>query len=207
MRIYRIGLVLAWVIVASLAVAGFAAFTASDENPEAEAEAVTIAAVSPDLGRSAGAVAGLSFISFVNGRQVTPLTLATESGADADPVASTTTIAESESTSDTRGSVFIRSRFLNETAVRELAGRYFATEDVTRAVRIAWCESSFNPSAVNPVTGAAGLFQHLPDDWPTLSADAGWAGADPLDPEANVAVAAWKLYNVPGGWSHWQCQA
>ena len=208
MRIYRIGLVLAWMIVASLAVAGFAAFTATDDDSAASAEAVTIAAVSPDLGRSAGAVAGLSFIYFVNGQQVAPTSF-DAAPVDSDPVAprTTITVAEPESTSDTRGSVFIRSRFLNETAVRELASRYFAPDDVTRAVRIAWCESSFNPSAVNPVTGAAGLFQHLPEDWASLSIEAGWPGTDPLDPEANVAVAAWKLYNVPGGWSHWECQA
>lgn len=213
MRISRIGLVVAWGLVASLAVAGFAAFSASEDDAPQGPSAITIAAIAPDLGRSAGVVAGLSFVYLgeQSGPQTTvdfdavvqrTITRRVEQSVD-----TTTTTAAAAGTRDTRGSVFIRSRFLGEAEIRLLIGRYFAAEDVNRAVRIAWCESSFNPEAVNPVTGAGGLFQHLPEYWAERSAAAGVAGADPLDAEANVAVAAWLLYNLPGGWSHWDCQA
>ena len=85
--------------------------------------------------------------------------------------------------------------------------RHFEPEDVSRAIRIAWCESSFNPQNVNPVTGESGLFQHATDTWSARSTSAGFAGADILDPDANVAVAAWMLYELPGAWTHWECQA
>ncbi len=212
MRFSRIGLFVAWALVGSLAVAGFAAFTAGDEAVEGQAESITIAAVAPDLGRSAGVVSGLSFV-YLGDRTGPETTVDLDAAVQraiserVGAVTATTTTAASDQTRDTRGSVYIRSRFLGETEIRHLIGSYFAPEDVNRAVRIAWCESSFNPEAVNPVTGASGLFQHLPEFWAERSVAAGLPGADPLDPEANVAVAAWMLYELPGGWSHWECQA
>lgn len=89
--------------------------------------------------------------------------------------------------------------------MRALVGAFFDPADVNRAIRVAWCESSFNPAAVNPATGASGLFQHLPEHWAEWSEAAGQRGASIFDPEANVAVAAWMLYELPGGWSHWDC--
>ncbi len=210
MRVSRIGLFVAWALVASLAVAGFAAFTAGDEPGAGPAGAITIAAVAPDLGRSAGVVSGLSFVYLGdrNGPETTVDFDAAVQRAISERVGQvTTTTVAGEQTRDTRGSVYIRSRFLSETEVRRLISTYFAPEDVSRAVRIAWCESSFNPEAVNPISGAAGLFQHLPEFWAERSAAAGWPESNPLDPEANVAVAAWMLYELPGGWSHWECQA
>ncbi len=213
MRIYRIGLFMAWIVVASLAVAGFAAFGTPDDAESTAGESITIAAVSPTLGRSVGAVAGLSFVYLVDGVELTTTT-DTDAAVErailrrvSEGQTTTTTIRPPGQTRDTRGSVFIRSQYLGETDVRRLITSYFEPEDVTRAVRIAWCESSFNPVAVNPVTGKAGLFQHSPETWNELSAQAGFEGASPLEPEANVAVAAWLLYEVPGGWSHWECQA
>ncbi|MEX1272175.1 MAG: transglycosylase SLT domain-containing protein, partial [Acidimicrobiia bacterium] len=82
---------------------------------------------------------------------------------------------------------------------------YFGPDDVNRAIRVAWCVSAFNPAAVNPATGSSGLFQHVPDEWAERSAEAGHPTASIFDPEANVAVAAWMLYELPGGWSHWDC--
>lgn len=88
--------------------------------------------------------------------------------------------------------------------MRDLAARYFVASDVERAVRVARCESGFNPSAVNGSSGAAGLFQHLPRYWKDRAAAAGWAGADILNAEANTAVSAWLVYEG-GGWGHWVC--
>jgi hypothetical protein len=203
MRSHRIALFVGWLVVSSLAVIGFAAFTADSEpSPMAEAPSVT---VSPEIGRSSGAVAAMTFALLADGASAgaTPGSAAlTEPAAQQD--AATTSVAPSTTASN---GVVDRSRFFDEAQIRSLVETFFNPEDVSRAIRIAWCESSFNPENVNPVTGASGLFQHAPDTWAARSSAAGYPGADILDPEANVAVAAWMLYELPGGWSHWQCQA
>lgn len=70
-------------------------------------------------------------------------------------------------------------------------------------------ESSGNAGAVNGRTGAYGLFQILPSNWPEWSEQAGIAGADMTDPEAQKKVAAYKLgeyakeYGVEGAFAAW----
>ncbi len=85
---------------------------------------------------------------------------------------------------------------------RPLIERFFAPEDVDRALRIVSCESGGDPAAANPISTARGLFQHLGSAWPKRAERAGWGGSDILDPVANTAVAAWLVYEG-GGWSHW----
>jgi hypothetical protein len=85
---------------------------------------------------------------------------------------------------------------------RPLVEAHFAPSDVARALKVIGCESSGDPDAKNPRSSASGLFQHLARFWPERSVKAGLAGADIFDPEANVAVAAWLVYEA-GGWSHW----
>ncbi len=87
---------------------------------------------------------------------------------------------------------------------RPLVARYFA--DVDTAMRVLNCETggTGNPNSYNDRSGASGLFQHLPKYWADRSTKAGWAGASIMDPEANVAVAAWLRY-FGGGWGHWTC--
>ncbi|MDH3247836.1 MAG: transglycosylase SLT domain-containing protein [Acidimicrobiia bacterium] len=203
MRSHRIALFVGWLVVSSLAVIGFAAFTTDSEpSPFAEAPSVT---VSPEIGRSTGAVAAMTFALLAEGAnaaEATGFDAVTQAAAESD--GATTSLAPT--TTESNG-IVDRSRFFDETQIRTLVGTFFRPEDVSRAIRIAWCESSFNPENVNPVTGASGLFQHAPDTWAARSSAAGYTGADILDPEANVAVAAWMLYELPGGWSHWQCQA
>lgn len=87
-------------------------------------------------------------------------------------------------------------------AWRPLVAAYFGPGEVERALRVIYCESSGDPGAKNPRSSASGLFQHLARFWPERSTDAGRPGADIFDPEANVAVAAWLVYQG-GGWSHW----
>ena len=199
MRSHRVALFIGWLVVSSLAVIGFAAFTADTEAvPFAEAPSVT---VSPEIGRSTGAVAAMTFALLADGASAAA---ATGFDGATEPDVATTSVAP---VSSEPNGVVDRSRFFDETQIRSLVGTFFRPEDVSRAIRIAWCESSFNPENVNPVTGASGLFQHAPDTWAARSSAAGFPGADILDPEANVAVAAWMLYELPGGWSHWQCQA
>jgi hypothetical protein len=85
---------------------------------------------------------------------------------------------------------------------RPLVETYFAPADVARALAVISCESSGDPNAKNPRSSASGLFQHLGRFWQERSVDAGLPGADIFDPTANVAVAAWLVYEG-GGWSHW----
>jgi hypothetical protein len=192
-----------WFVVSSLAVLGFAAFTADSEPiPFAEAPSVT---VSPEIGRSTGAVAAMTFALLAEGASAAAATGFEDASQTADqPDATATSLTPATSGSN---GIVDRSRLFDESQIRSLVETFFRPEDVSRAIRIAWCESSFNPVNINPVTGTSGLFQHAPDTWAARSSAAGYPGADILDPEANVAVAAWMLYELPGGWSHWQCQA
>src|SRR5690606_27920786 len=89
---------------------------------------------------------------------------------------------------------------------RPLVARFFDPAHVDRALRIMTCESNGRVWAKNPRSTASGLFQHLGSLWATRSAAAGWAGSDVFDPVANVAVAAWLVYDN-GGWSHWNASA
>jgi soluble lytic murein transglycosylase-like protein len=95
---------------------------------------------------------------------------------------------------------------------RPLVELYFPAERVEEALSVIYCESRGDPTAVNPISSAAGLFQFVPNTWGWASAEAGWAGADVFDPEANVAAAAWLVQVSidtihPGGaWGHWSCQ-
>ena len=79
------------------------------------------------------------------------------------------------------------------------------TQTVDVALCVADKESSYNPLAENPVTGAAGVYQFIPSTWTSLSSAAGWGGASVFDAEANVGVAAWTVTNF--GWSNWSATA
>ena len=88
---------------------------------------------------------------------------------------------------------------------RSLITAYFAATDVDKALRVISCESGGDPNAVNPRSGAAGLFQHIPRYWPERASAIGLPGASIFDPVANVAAAAWLVYS--GGWSPWNASA
>jgi len=66
------------------------------------------------------------------------------------------------------------------------------------ALRVAKCESNYNPLAVNPSSGASGLFQFLPATWALTPQHA----QSVFDAVANAQGAAW-LYqrSGPGQWS------
>lgn len=66
------------------------------------------------------------------------------------------------------------------------------------ALRVAKCESNYNPFAVNRSSGASGLFQFLPSTWALTPQHA----QSVFDPVANAQAAAW-LYqrSGPGQWS------
>ncbi len=70
------------------------------------------------------------------------------------------------------------------------------------ALRIAKCESGYNPRAVNASSGAAGLFQFLPSTWRNMPQ--GRAGKDVFDPVANAQAAAY--YYSTSGAGPWVCR-
>jgi hypothetical protein len=77
------------------------------------------------------------------------------------------------------------------------------TTDV--ALCVAERESNFDPLAVNPATGAVGVFQFIPSTWASVSELAGRSGASVFDARANVAVAAWTVAHY--GWHPWRSAA
>lgn len=103
---------------------------------------------------------------------------------------------------------------------RSLVARYFKPADVDLAMALIRCESVGDPVAVcgkdwtgtpppgydgTAETRASGLFQHVPAYWPSRSRAAGWEGHSIFEPEANVAVAAWLVYDnwQPASAPHW----
>ena len=79
--------------------------------------------------------------------------------------------------------------------------------DVSKFLRVMRCESGGDPDAYNEASGASGLMQHLSNYFPWRAKMAGFEGASPFDPVANINTSAWLLYeHVAGGWQHWVCQ-
>src|SRR5207253_1078646 len=67
------------------------------------------------------------------------------------------------------------------------------------ALRVANCESHYNPLAINRSSGASGLFQFMPATW-----NANFPGQNIWDPYAQ-ARAALVFYNA-GRQSAWTCK-
>jgi hypothetical protein len=93
-------------------------------------------------------------------------------------------------------------------AVTELIRKHFASLGA-RTGEVALCvaetESDLDPLAVNPITGASGLFQFIPSTWASLSELAGWGGASVFEARANAAVAAWTVAHYR--WHPWRSVA
>lgn len=208
MRSRRLSFLAGWTAVALLAVAGFAAFG----NPRPISQEVRADASLASMGHTSGSYAGLAFALFGE-TPVEPTSIdldVPEGFADPDPDTLTATIdaAASDEDSDAStaaGTIASASGWLSEVEVRAFASQYFRAEDVNQAVRIAWCESRFDPNSVNFRTGGIGLFQHLPKYWDERAANAGFRGFEPTDPEASTAAAAWAVYNG-GGWDVFACR-
>ncbi len=192
MSFHRIVYLCGWTAVALLAIVGFAAFSANSPAPPTSA-----GTVQPSWGRAAGAVSGQGWLALAGTGEtaaVVAATAPTEQSTPPPPEAGPST------------QVTIDTGWLDSVEVRELVETYFASADVNRAVRLAWCVSRFDIDAVSPSSGTAGLFQIHPDLWGELVADAGWEGqADIFDPEASTAIAAYIVYQGEG-WSYWNCQ-
>lgn len=201
MRRKRFSFLAGWAAVAVLAVAGFAAF-GNFGGPDSQE--VQNAAAAASLGHASGAYAGVAFAHYGGSDDVVVYQAVPSANDDSpasgaltteeeEPEAKTTTTSIATATSTPKGG------WLSEVQVRALISLHFRPTDVNRAIRVAWCESRFNPSATNMRTGAVGLFQHLPRYWEDRAASAGFRGAEPSDPEASIAAAAWEVYEG-GGW-------
>ena len=93
---------------------------------------------------------------------------------------------------------------------RDEVSAYFPSSRVDEALAVLQCESLGDPDAYNPYSGAAGLFQFLPSTWAATSPKAGFGGAEPFDPVANIGTAAWlgSRYEAlgQGFWAPWSCR-
>jgi hypothetical protein len=89
-----------------------------------------------------------------------------------------------------------------EAIIRAAAAKYGV--DPETLLRVAYCESRYDPLAYNGVLGASGLFQIIPGTWRANSAAAGYGGASVWDPVANANVAAFMFANHQAG--QWACK-
>ena len=76
--------------------------------------------------------------------------------------------------------------------------------DVNRFLNVMECESGGDPSAANP-SGASGLMQQMQTWWDNRAIAAGFEGASPFDPRANIYVSAYLIYRSSNSWHHWVC--
>ncbi len=89
-----------------------------------------------------------------------------------------------------------------ESVIRAAAAAWGA--DPNQLLRVAWCESRYNPYAINARSGAAGLFQFMPATWAANSARAGYGGASVFDPAASANTAAF-MFSRGQAWQ-WACK-
>jgi hypothetical protein len=88
-----------------------------------------------------------------------------------------------------------------EAIIRTAAARWGA--DPTQLLRVAWCESRYNPLAQN-ASGASGLFQFMPRTWAANSIRAGYGGASVFDAVASANTAAY-MFSI-GQAGQWSCK-
>lgn len=188
MSFHRFVYLCGWTAVILLTIAGFAAF-----NAEPSTEAVAAAGMTPQWGQTAGAVSAQGWLAMAGSRSTAAVVASTEEATTPSPTEPSSTSAATLNTG-----------WLDSLEVRGLVETYFGSGDVNRAVRLAWCVSRFDVDAINPSTGAAGLFQVDPIMWETAITEMGLSPADPFDPATNVAVAAHIVYQGDG-WTAWDC--
>ena len=86
--------------------------------------------------------------------------------------------------------------------IRAAAAKYGV--DAEQLLRVAYCESRYDPLAYNSVLGASGLFQIIPGTWRANSVAAGYGGASVFDAVANANVAAY-MFSI-GQARQWSCK-
>lgn len=232
MRFARLAALALWATVALLAVAGFAAFSPETAPTTTTSSIVAApVATGADWGTTSGRVVAFAFSSGLRSTPTIsqlpsedallsdlfgerPLITAPAvpeidevelalSTVGTPPTATlpttTTTLAPVPVTTTTTEP---QGGGMSETETRGIIALFFAPDDVDLAMKVAFCESRWDPLVTNRSSGAAGLFQHIPRFWSERAATAGWAGANIYDAHANTAVSAWLVYEG-GGWIHW----
>ncbi|MEX2280153.1 MAG: transglycosylase SLT domain-containing protein [Acidimicrobiia bacterium] len=95
-------------------------------------------------------------------------------------------------------------------AWRPLIEAHFAPDLVLDALVIMQCESLGDPDALNPYSGASGLFQFISGTWAVASVRAGVGDRSVFDGEANIIAASWlaEYYRARIGepWRPWSCR-
>ena len=95
-------------------------------------------------------------------------------------------------------------------AWRPLLEQHFAPDLVLDSMVIMQCESLGDPEALNPYSGASGLFQFMPGTWAVASVEAGVGDRSVFDGEANIIAASWlaEYYRSRGydPWRPWVCR-
>ena len=84
-----------------------------------------------------------------------------------------------------------------------LVQSYFKEEDVVRALKVIYCESSGRPTVIGVNrngTNDVGLWQFNDDTWSWLKSKLDIIG-NRDNPEVAKRYAAWLVYN--DGWHHW----
>jgi hypothetical protein len=106
------------------------------------------------------------------------------------------------STSGSSGSAYYRGSYSRNYIV-DLIYRYFPASQADFAVRVAYCESGFNPNALGDQGRARGIFQFWQATFleTNIGARNGWDAA--FNPEVNIAAAAEKV--ARDGWRAWTC--
>ncbi|MGQ0847650.1 MAG: hypothetical protein ACT4OP_00755 [Actinomycetota bacterium] len=192
MSFHRFLYLCGWTAVILLAIAGFAAFNTRSNGPS-----VSTVISESVWGGSAGAVSAQGWMALTGTKTKAPIVASTSPGGGTTkprPVQPSLTEA---TTLDTG--------WLDSITLRNLVETQFATSDVNRAIRLAWCLSRFDVDLVNPSTGAVGLFQILPEDWGGAVTALGLAAeADPFDPLVSAQVASYITYHG-NGWDYWNC--
>jgi soluble lytic murein transglycosylase-like protein len=89
-----------------------------------------------------------------------------------------------------------------ESIIRAAAANWGADPD--QLLRVAWCESRYNPNAYNAASGASGLFQFMPRTFALNSVRAGYGGASIFDPVASANTAAMMF--ASGQARQWSCK-
>jgi len=73
--------------------------------------------------------------------------------------------------------------------------------DYSKAISIAQCESGLDSNATSSNGLYAGVYQQDKNFWPNRAANAGVAGADVYNAEANIRVSIWMM--ATDGFGHW----
>jgi hypothetical protein len=184
--------------------AATAATATTNAPPETTSTTEPAATTEPSAGTTEpdpGVGGGSTTITTVPAATTTLPDPVTTTTAAADPVTTTTTVPE-----PVTGGTFAApvERW------RPLVEQYFPAVMVDGALSVMSCESFGDPEAVNPSSGAAGLFQHLPKYWPERAEGAGFPGASPFEGEANIAATRWlvdrSLELDLDAWYFWTCK-